>query len=254
MATAQELTKSALTKIESQQCSPTQTTQAGSKGSSQTKNQEIWELVNRAFTRLEAIYPGTWRRAFSTPDMVKLAKREMGTSMAKWSTLPTTKSLDAALERIKDEGGEWPPSVARLIASLRPQPEDFGMPNVEVAFNEAIQNAQNPGGHKWSHAAVREAGQAAGWFDLAQASSESRIRALRSIFRKHYYAVVNRVMAGGQVEARALVGNDRQLTPAQIAERNGRESAQQRAEDAGIPSSMSSEQGLRSLRAALGGR
>nr|WP_251048100.1 hypothetical protein [Halomonas sp. ISL-56] len=202
---------------------------------------------------MEAIYPRTWRSAFSTPDMVKLAKREVGISMVKWSTLPTTKSLDMALERIKAEGSEWPPSVARLIASLKPQPEDFGMPSVYIAFNEAIQHSQSPDSHCWSHAAVREAGRATGWFDLAQASSESRIRILRSTFRKHYDAVVNRVMAGGPVEARALVGHDAQLNAAQLAERNGREQAAAQAE-AKFGRRMSGEQGIAALKGVLRGR
>ncbi|WP_260851423.1 replication protein P [Halomonas sp. C22] len=252
MPTAQELTQNVLTKIESQQCSPTPTTQAGSKGSSQTRNQEIWELVNRAFTRLEAIYPRTWRSAFSTADMVKLAKREVGISMAKWSVLPTQRSLDAALERIKAEGSEWPPSVARLIASLKPHPEDFGMPSVEQAFDEAIKHAQNPAGHRWTHGAVREAGRATGWFDLAAATSESRIRALRGAFGKQYRAIVNRVMAGGPVEARGLVGHDGQLTAAQRAERAGLEQAAAQAEKQ-FGRRMSGEQGIAAIKGMLRG-
>lgn len=126
------------------------------------------------------------------------------------------------------------------------------MPSIEIAFNEAIQNSQNPAGHNWVHAAVREAGRATGWFDLAQASSETRIRALRSIFSKHYLAVVNRVMAGGPVEARALVGNDGQLNAAQIAERNGREQAAAEAEGK-FGRRMSGEQGIAALKGVLRG-
>ncbi|WP_339885632.1 replication protein P [Vreelandella maris] len=250
MATAQELTQNALNKIESQRVSPTQTTTAGWTGSS--RKTQLQELVNRVFTRLEAIYPRTWRTAFSTDQMLTLAKREVATSMAKWSTLPTTQSVDMAVERIKAEGGEWPPSVASLVRFLKPRPEDFGMPSAEIAFNEAIQHSQNPAGHSWSHAAVREAGRATGWFDLAQASSDARIRILRSTFRKQYDAVVNRVMAGGEVEERALVGHDGQLTAAQIAERNGREQAAAQAEEH-FGRRMSGEQGIAALKGVLRG-
>jgi hypothetical protein len=126
------------------------------------------------------------------------------------------------------------------------------MPSVEIAFNEAIQYSQSPGGHRWTHPAVREAGRATGWFDLAQASSEARIRALRSIFSKHYLAVVNRVMAGGEVEAQALVGHDGQLSAAQIAERNGREQAAAQAEKQ-FGRRMSGEQGIAALKGVLRG-
>ncbi|MGM0858635.1 MAG: replication protein P [Pseudomonadota bacterium] len=245
------MTKSALNKIESQHASPTQTTTGGSTGSSQRKTQ-LQELVNRVFTRLEAIYPRTWRTAFSTEQMLTLAKREVATSMAKWATLPTTQAVDMAVERIKAEGGEWPPSVASLVKSLKPRPEDFGMPSVEVAFSEAMQNSQNPAAHHWTHAAVREAGRATGWFDMAQASSEAKIRALRAVFVKQYDAVTNRVMGGGPVEARALVGHDDQLTPAQIAERNGREQVAAEAEEK-YGRRMSGEQGIAALKGVLRG-
>lgn len=172
--------------------------------------------------------------------------------MMQWPMLPTPQSLDAALERIKAEGNEWPPSVARLITTLRPQPEDFGMPNVEVAFDEAIQHARSPSNHRWSHAAVREAGKATGWFDLASASSESRIRKLKGGFVKQYRAVVNRVMSGGPVEARGLLGNDGQLTPSQLAERKGREEAVSKAQDE-FGSAMTADQGIAMMRGLLRG-
>lgn len=126
------------------------------------------------------------------------------------------------------------------------------MPSVEIAFNEAIQHSQNPSAHRWAHAAVREAGRATGWFDLAQAGSEARIRMLRSTFRKQYDAVVNRVMAGEPVETRALVGHDGQLTAAQFAERNGREQAAAEAE-AKFGRRMTGEQGVAALKGILRG-
>lgn len=126
------------------------------------------------------------------------------------------------------------------------------MPSADLAFKEAIQNSQSPGGHNWSHSAVRKAGLVTGWFDLAQASSDTKIRALRSIFNKHYDAIVNRVMAGGEVEARALVGHDGQLSPAELAERAGREQVAAEAEKR-FGRRMSGEQGIAALKGVLRG-
>lgn len=126
------------------------------------------------------------------------------------------------------------------------------MPSVEVAFSEAMQHSQNPAWHNWAHEAVREAGRATGWFDMAQASSDAKIRALRAVFVKQYDAVVNRVMAGEEVEARALVGHDGQLTPAQLAERNGREQVAAEAEKK-YGRRMSGEQGIAALKGVLRG-
>lgn len=126
------------------------------------------------------------------------------------------------------------------------------MPSVELAFDEAIKHAQNPAGHRWTHCAVREAGRATGWFDLAAATSESRIRALRGTFGKQYRAIVNRVMAGGSVEARGLVGHDGQLTAAQRAERDGLEQVAAQAEKQ-FGRRMSGEQGIAALKGMLRG-
>ncbi|QPL46480.1 hypothetical protein IT895_01220 [Halomonas sp. A40-4] len=51
---------------------------------------------------------------------------------------------------------------------------------------------------------------------------------------------------------RRLIDLDSQLSRAELAERASREAGQQQGER--LPQQMSSEQGLRSLRAALGGR
>ncbi|MFU1518299.1 hypothetical protein ACM25P_07280 [Vreelandella alkaliphila] len=88
---------------------------------------------------------------------------------------------------------------------------------------------------------------------LTPISGETRADRLERRFRKEYAALVNRVMTGEQLQARMLIGHDSQLNRAELAERASREVAQQQAEQAGMPHRMNSEQGLRSLRAALGG-
>lgn len=98
------------------------------------------------------------------------------------------------------------------------------------------------------------AGAAVGWWDLTHGSSGTHTSKLERTFRTEYAALVNRVMAGEQLQARTLIGHDSQLNRAELAERASREAAQQQAEAAGMPHRMNSEQGLRSLRAALGGR
>lgn len=126
------------------------------------------------------------------------------------------------------------------------------MPETNSAFQEALQHAQSPADHQWSHQAVREAGAAAGWFDLASATTEREMNITRSRFNRQYQAVVNRVMAGGAVEAQALIESDRGITPAQMAERAGQERAAAEAEkDYGR--SMNGEQGIAALRKALKG-
>ena len=119
---------------------------------------------------------------------------------------------DAA--RANDEA--WPPTPIAFAAMCQPKPEDLGLPDEAAAWREATANAHQPGQHRWSHEAVRMAGQAVGWWDLTHGGGESRTDRMERRFRKEYAALVNRVMAGEQ--------------------------------------RMNSEQGMRCLRAALGGR
>ncbi|WP_152618928.1 replication protein P [Halomonas sp. KHS3] len=157
---------------------------------------------------------------------------------------------DAA--RANDEA--WPPTPIAFAAMCQPKSEDLGLPSEAEAWREVTANAHQPGRHRWSHEAVRMAGQAVGWWDLTHGGGESRTDRMERRFRKEYAALVNRVMEGEQLQARTLIGHDSQLNRAERAERASREAAQQRAEAAGMPQRMNSEQGMRCLRAALGGR
>lgn len=148
----------------------------------------------------------------------------------------------------------WPPMPVAFAALCQPKPEDMGLPGEADAWREVTANAHQPQRHQWSHEAVRMAGAAVGWWELTHGGGESRASRMESRFRKEYGALVNHVMSGEQLQARTLIGHDSQLSRAELAERASREAAQQRAEAAGMPDRMNSEQGLRSLRAALGGR
>lgn len=154
----------------------------------------------------------------------------------------------------RQNGEAWPPTPIAFAALCQPKPEDFGLPSEAEAWREATGNAHQPGQHRWSHEAVRMAGQAVGWWDLTHGGGETRTDRLERRFRKEYTALINRVMAGEWLKPRTLLGHDSQLTQGERAERASREAAQQRAEAAGMPHRMNPEQGLRSLRAALGGR
>ncbi len=153
------------------------------------------------------------------------------------------------------QGGEaWPPTPVVFAAMCQPKPEDLGLPSEGEAWREVVANAHQPSRHRWSHEAVRMAGAAVGWWDLTHGSSDTHASKLERTFRTEYAALVNRVMAGEQLQARTLIGHDSQKNRAELAERASREAAQRNAEAAGMPPRMNSEQGLRSLRAALGGR
>jgi len=158
-------------------------------------------------------------------------------------------------EQVRDaarQGGEaWPPQPLAFAALCEPRPEDIGLPNTAKAWREVCGNAHQPRQHRWSHEAVRMAGNAVGWWELTHVQP-SRVERLEKRFAREYQALVNRVMAGEQLTPRHLLESDGNRSAAELAERAGREAAQRQAEAAGMPHSMNSRQGLAALRAATG--
>ena len=230
MQTATQLTVAAQNKIASQQASQTPTTPAGRMvcSTKEERKSQIGTLVNRVFTRMEAIFPRTWRMSFTTDEMLKLAKRELALSMANWSSLPTQERLDMAIERVKNDGGTWPPSIAEMCLRLKPSMSDFGLPEPEVAFKEACAQAGNVHGHAWSHEAVREAGAATGFWDLRHVSSDIERSRLREIFLAEYEAICNRVIAGGNVSNIALLESDDMKSALERAEAAANEESERK--------------------------
>lgn len=145
----------------------------------------------------------------------------------------------------------WPPQPVAFAAMCEPRPEDLGLPAVAEAWREATAHAHQPAGHRWSHEAVRLAGAAVGWWEITHVQP-SRVERLERRFAREYEALVNRVMAGDELTPRHLLEHDGSRSAAELAERTGREAAQQRVAEAGLPHSMNADQGLRSLRAAIG--
>ncbi|MBB3142798.1 replication protein P [Halomonas organivorans] len=244
---------------ESANSSPTRTTPAGPTAGGQPKAEtaprdQVLALVSQVFTRLAALYPRTWESAFPSDQVLALSKREMAMELARWQALPTRRVIERAMSELKREGNTWPPTIPVLIKLLAPTPEDFGMPAVAEAWREVTDHAHQPRQHRWSHEAVRMAGNATGWWELTHTRTKSRIEAAERRFAKHYQALVNRVMAGETLTERQLLEHDGSRSPAELAERAGREEAQRRAEAAGLKQRMSGREGLAALRGALGGR
>lgn len=156
------------------------------------------------------------------------------------------------MSELKREGSTWPPTIPVLVAMLAPTAADAGMPDAAAAWREATQNAHRPTTHRWSHEAVRLAGQAVGWWELTHTSSQSALARMERRFEKQYAALANRVLSGEQLVARELLGHEGSESPAAQAERAGHRAAQQAVEAAGLPHAMNANQGMRSLRAALG--
>ncbi|WIX32537.1 replication protein P [Salinicola sp. JS01] len=182
-----------------------------------------------------------------------------GTWLAELGHL-TTRHLELGLVRLRQQvrdaaksGDEaWPPQPVPFAAMCEPRPEDVGLPTVDAAWREACAHCHDPSGWRWSHDAVRMAGQAIGWREIHGTTAQSvRVR-LEKRFSREYGALVNRVMAGQPLATQGLIESDGTRNRAELAERASREAAQQQAEAAGLPHRMNASQGLAMLKAATG--
>ena len=162
--------------------------------------------------------------------MLNLARREMAQEIAAWPVLPDKRQLDAAMSDVKRSGATWPPTVPDMIARLRPGYESAGMPCVADAWREAVEHSHAPTLHRWSHAAIRLAGEMTGWSNIQENRRLERGKTPAQMFAEHYDALANRVIAGEPLVARHLIESDARRSPAELAERAGRERAAQEAE------------------------
>ncbi|WP_369335700.1 hypothetical protein [Halomonas sp. ND22Bw] len=163
---------------------------------------------------------------------------------------------EAAATAVAEGRTAWPPDSAMLFAkSCRLRPEPLGLPSLEEAWRNVQEHAF--AGQPYLHDAVAAAAEHVDLHNLRSASYHQLAEHRRQF--AHYYAssnrdcVVERVARGESLRPRAALGHDGQRSRAELAERTGREAAQQRVADAGLPHSMNADQGLRSLRAALKG-
>ncbi|AYF35653.1 hypothetical protein CUU95_18345 [Vreelandella alkaliphila] len=142
----------------------------------------------------------------------------------------------------------WPPTPLAFAALCQPKPEDLGLPSDAQAWREATANAHQPSRHRWSHEAVRMAGQAVGWWDLTHVQP-SQVARLESRFISEYRRIADSVTKGDWANPR--LGHDSQLSKGALAERASSEAAQKRLEEEGMPDRMSPNHALRMMRAGL---
>lgn len=203
-------------------------------------SREAVQLTSEMMTRMAGLFPRTWARAFPDDRVLALAKREVAQELNGWPILPTRAVIERAVGEIKRAGERWPPSVPELLSYLRPRPSDFGLPDLDAAWREACSQSAYPERARWSHPAVRVAGRMTGWFELSTASSASVLRRVEQRFQRHYEAVCNRILAGGDIEGQQLL--ESHSTPAQRAEYQSDECMRQRIEEQGLPQRMTADQ------------
>ncbi|MCZ2723232.1 replication protein P [Marinomonas sp. 15G1-11] len=174
--------------------SPISTTQTGneqeSSHQSDEQNQQNRMLVNMLFARFKAIYTHKFASAYSTPDEVKLAKREWSIAIRGFQE----PLLAYAVERAK-ETYAWPPTISEFLNLINTAYKVYGLVNPRSAYMEACRCRMNPLEFRWSHPAIYFAGSKVGWYFLRTEEE----RKTWPEFDKAYLEQVQKVIEGKQL-------------------------------------------------------
>ena len=149
------------------------------------------------FARFMTIYGHKFKSVYERDDEIKVAKREWALSLRGFSE----HELVAAVERCKTEF-VWLPTITEFLSLLQKDLQDYGLPSVLSAYQEACLNTEHPREHAWSHPAVYFAGRATDWFRLR---TEDRNDVLAD-FEHNYRQLCQRVINGEELSVPLMQG------------------------------------------------
>ncbi|EEG10287.1 hypothetical protein [Pseudogulbenkiania ferrooxidans] len=129
------------------------------------------QLSGYVLMRLTAWWPGKVGRELADERASKLFVRALAEALA--GRQVSRELVEAGLQRIQAEGGEWPPlEVPRLMRYFSP------VPDYQAAFAEAQNHAvarhygEGATPDSWSHPAVYWAADRLGWFEVRNSTWE----------------------------------------------------------------------------------
>lgn len=179
----------------------------------------VEQAVNYFFAKLESFSPSRFKSMYGDVARLNMVKAEWAPVIGRL----TRADIDAGFAKAKakaadnDSRYQWP-DVSTFIGLCRIEPADLGLPDAEEAYREACHKSHNPGGHNWSHAAVREAGRLTGWYEL-RGNSDSP-KKTRDLYFYHYRVLVDRAVRGEDLTATVMQALTDQSTvsPAEAAQ------------------------------------
>ncbi|SJN14086.1 hypothetical protein CZ787_13380 [Halomonas citrativorans] len=204
--------------------------------------------VDFMFDALRQLYGAKFEHKWGKFDKSGLWMAEVAHLSRGHLELGVQRCRKAVKSAAREKQTSWPPQPAEFAAFCELCPEDLGIPDSAAAWHEACAYAYDPNRRGWSHEAVKLAGCAVGWWDLANVTSQKERLRLKGHFDKEYSALINRAITGERLKSQTLLEHDVARSPAEIAERAGHGAINRAVEAAGLPRSMSSEQGLAALR------
>lgn len=157
------------------------------------------DIVDMLCTTMAALFPSSWSSNFANESMAILAKREMLATLVNWPAIPNLAGVRRVIDEVKAKGGSFPPSIAELLAMLKPRKADVGLPIDDDAWKEAERNAgMTVDSVTWSHEAVRAASREVGHWEIVSATTPYARKRVRDEFIAAYQVECDAVMYGSE--------------------------------------------------------
>lgn len=159
----------------------------------QAPAEELIDAINQTFELFRINFHNQYFSAFGKLETLNQAKRLwLETLQQRFNALQILQGAKRAIEEC-----EYLPTLHRMIELCQGSAASHGLPESHSAYIEACQAPSPKAEFAWSHPAVYHAGRAADWYMLANSSE----KVAYPIFREHYQAICERVMAGETLPA-----------------------------------------------------
>ena len=119
----------------------------------------------------------------------------------KESGVNSEEMINKGMKAARAGGNPFLPAPGEFCRWCLPMPEDFGMPSLSVAWEEArTETGKAAQYRKWSHPAVYLAAASTGFFELkACGGGDQRYRDIKKRFTEHYERMVEKVISGKEL-------------------------------------------------------
>lgn len=148
------------------------------------------DAINQIFAEFEFAYHNQFHKAFADAQSLAIAKKYWLSCLENYSP---PQIVQAAKSVIRES--EYLPSIAVILQACEKGYALFGLPSAREAYVEACRAPSPKRDFAWSHAAVYLAGQATGWFELANEPEASMLPR----FTYHYEQLCRKVIAGEEL-------------------------------------------------------
>jgi hypothetical protein len=159
----------------------------------QAPSNELIDAINQTFELFRINFHNQYFSAFGKVETLNQAKRLwLETLQQRFDALQILQGAKRAIEEC-----EYLPTLHRMIELCQGSAASHGLPEAHSAYIEACQAPSPKAQFAWSHPAVYYAGRAADWYMLGNSTE----KVAYPIFREHYQAICERVMAGEKLPA-----------------------------------------------------